>query len=165
MIKLSRVMELTVRTDHSSGALCRVLSAIAGGGINIIAYSAYHDLEGAFVSLVTEEVMKAQQTLEQHGFKCQTTLVILIGAPDRVGAVASISEDLLRAGIDLYYSYASYAGGGRFYAVFKTDDNTRAMEVLAAGELARQGQLRQATNVLLEHVPSAVAGRALHPPI
>jgi hypothetical protein len=141
-------MELTVRADRAPGALGRVLAAVAEQGVNIIAYSAYHDLEGAFVSLITEEVMKARQTLEVHGFKCTTSPVILVGAADRVGAVASICEDLQRAGIDISYSYASYAGGGRFYAVFKTDDDERALQALSVGELARASQLRQATNAV-----------------
>jgi hypothetical protein len=55
--------------------------------------------------------------------------VVLVHAPDRVGAVAVIGAQLGHAGVNILYSYAS-STGTQFHAVFKTSNDEEALRIL-----------------------------------
>jgi hypothetical protein len=132
MAKACKEIELAVRIGDVSGGLGKVLAAVARCRINVLAYCAYSDRSGSVVLLVTENPLEAKLALEHAGFQCKANSVVLVGATDQVGAAAKLGATLGNAGIDILYSYASSSGTDRFFAVFKTADDERAIHVLDA---------------------------------
>jgi hypothetical protein len=137
MRKARKEVELAVRVGNKTGALGQVLSAVAAQGVNVLAYCSYSDRDDAIILLVTENALATKLAIEAAGFKCKANSVVVVGAPDHVGAAAQLGAYLGRAGIDILYSYASSAGSERFFAVFKTMNDEQAIRVLEASPLAR----------------------------
>ena len=130
--KARKEVELAVRIGNRPGALGQVLSILAEQGINVLAYCAYSEREQGVVLLVCEDPFKAKLILKADGFECKANTVVLVGAADHVGAAAQLGMQLGRASVDILYSYASSAGTGQFYAVFKTADDEKAIRVIEA---------------------------------
>jgi hypothetical protein len=135
--KARKEVELAVRVSNKPGALGEVLSVIAAQGINVLAYCSYCDRDELVVLLVTNNALLAKQALEAAGFKCKANSVVLVGAHDEVGAAARLGAHLGMAGVEILYSYASSGGSEQFFAVFKTMNDERAIEVLESSPLAR----------------------------
>jgi hypothetical protein len=128
--KVRKEVEIAVRAGKQPGALSKILAAVASQHINILAYCAYCDRDDTVVLLVTEDALRAKETLEAAGYPCRANSVVLVGSGDRVGAAALLGSYLGNAGIDILYSYASSAGRDQFFAVFKTMDDERAVRIL-----------------------------------
>ena len=137
MARAYREIELAVRIGKSGGGLSHVLATVAAAGVNVLAYCAYSDWTGSVVLLVTQNAGAALRALTAAGFDCKANSVVLVGAPDRVGAAAQLGARLGAAGVEILYSYASSTGGDQFFAVFKTSDDDRAIQVLQAEAVAR----------------------------
>jgi hypothetical protein len=83
--------------------------------------------------LVTEDPPRAKQALEDAGFDCTANPVVVVGLENRIGAIDQLGLHLQDAGINVLRSYASYARHQEVCAVFKTQDDARAIKVLQAG--------------------------------
>lgn len=132
MLQARRRVELTVRLGNEPGALGRVLAVLGGHAINLLAYCTYTEPQGGVGLLVSEKPLKAKAALTAAGYRCRSNSVILASAADQVGSVAVIGTRLGLAGVNILYSYASSTGADQFYAVFKTNDDQRALTVLNA---------------------------------
>ena len=137
MPKARKEVELAVRVGNKPGALGEVLAVVAARGINVLAYCSYSDRDDAIILLVTENAMGAKFAIETAGFRCKANSVVVVGAPDQVGAAAQLGAHLGMAGIDILYSYASSGGSDRFFAVFKTMNDEQAIRVLETSPLSR----------------------------
>lgn len=137
MAKARKEVELAVRVGNKPGALGDVLATVAARDINVLAYCSYSDRDDAIILLVTENALGAKLAIEAAGFRCKANSVVVVGAPDQVGAAAQLGAHLGMAGIDILYSYGSSAGSDRFFAVFKTMNDERAIRILDASPLAR----------------------------
>ncbi|NQU11167.1 hypothetical protein HQ590_10280 [bacterium] len=124
--------ELTVRGPDVPGFLSQVLSRVAGAGVNVRAYCSYPARGEIVAMMVTDRPDQAQEALSQAGFQCQPSQVILVGAMERVGAVAEVGRRLDQAGIQILYSYASATAAPEFLGVFKTGNNEAAIRALQA---------------------------------
>lgn len=138
MPKARREVELAVRIGNRPGELARLLSRISAAGVNILAYCSYSDRDEGVVLLVTEDSERTRQALQKAGYHCKTDPVVVVRAPDRVGAAATIGHHLGNAGINILCSYAS-STGAHFYAVFKTDNDDLATQILDQLELPDPG--------------------------
>jgi hypothetical protein len=123
-------IELAVCVDNKPGTLAQLLKRIAEDGINILAYCSYTEHDRGMVLLVTSAPEKAAEILERNGYKCKKNPVVMVEAADHVGAVAELGAKLWQSGVNILYSYASSAGGDNFFAVFKTQNDDRAVQVL-----------------------------------
>ena len=130
MAKANSEVELTVRLGIEPGALGRVLSVLAEQSINVLAYCAYTERRESVVLLVTDNSFQAKEVLTVAGYRCRANSVVLVGAADRVGSAAAVGARLGLAGVNILYSYASSAVADHFYAVFKSNDDQRALTVL-----------------------------------
>jgi len=135
MSNARREVELAVRIGNRPGELARMLSQISETGTNILAFCAYSDRDEGVVLLVAADPDRTQQALRVAGYDCRRNPVVVVRAADRVGAAAAIGHHLGNAGINILCSYAS-STGANFYAVFKTDNDDLAVEILRALELA-----------------------------
>ncbi|MCG3150102.1 MAG: hypothetical protein PCFJNLEI_03573 [Verrucomicrobiae bacterium] len=134
MSKARKEIELAVRLGNEAGALGRVLALVAQHGVNILAYCAYSERREGVLLLVTDNPLTAKIALQDAGYDCRANSVVLVGATDQVGGAALLGARLGHAGIDILYSYASSAGGDQFFAVFKTSDDQRALDILAVSQ-------------------------------
>ncbi len=130
MAKARKEIELAVRAGNQPGVLGKVFSVVSSAGINILAYCTYWERDNSVILLVAENPYRTKQLLEAAGYECRANSVVVVGAYDQVGAAALLGAHLGNEGINILYSYASSAGGGQFCAVFKTDDDDRAINTL-----------------------------------
>jgi hypothetical protein len=137
MAKARKHVELAVRVGNSPDALGKVLAAVAARGVNVLAYCTYSERDDLVILLVTDNVLAAKDELQCAGFSCKANSVVLVGASDEVGAAARIGVHLGMAGVEILYSYASSSGGDQFVAVFKTNDDERAIQALEICPQAR----------------------------
>ena len=130
MAKARCEVELAVRFGNEPGDLGRVLALLAQHSIHVLAYCAYCDRQEAVVLLVTDNPFQAKEVLTTSGYNCRANSVLLVGTTDHVGSAAAVGTRLGFAGVNILYSYSSSAGADQFYAVFKTNDDSRALTIL-----------------------------------
>lgn len=132
MPRARKETELAVRIGQQPGDLSRLLSTISAKRINILAYCSYSERDEGVVLLVAEDPARAQQALIGAGYSCRANSVVLVGAPDKIGAAAALGGHLGQAGVSILYSYASSSGATEFHAVFKTTNDELAIQILEA---------------------------------
>ncbi len=137
MAKVRKEVELAVRLPETGGGFGEVLHTVAGDAVNVLAFCHYRDPAGSVVLLIADDPVAAKDSIESAGFPCKANAVIVVNAPDQVGAAARIGAHLHQAGIEILYSYASAASAGEFLAVFKTSDDELALSVLAESVVSR----------------------------
>jgi hypothetical protein len=131
MAKARQELELAIRVGNEPGALGKILACVNAAGVTVLAYCAYCERQAGIVLLVTDNVQQAKDALGAAGYKCRANPVVLVESTEQIGGAALVGARLGYAGIDILYSYASAGGGEEFYAVFKTNDDTRALQLLA----------------------------------
>ena len=135
--KARKEVEIAVRVGNRPGALGEALAAIAARGVNVLAHCSYSDRDDLMILLITDNALKAMDSLRAAGFSCRANSVVLVGASDEVGAAARIGAHLGMAGVEILYSYASSSGSEQFVAVFKTTNDERAIQALEICPQAR----------------------------
>jgi len=135
--KARKEVEIAVRVGNRPAALGEALAAIAARGVNVLAYCSYSDRDDLMILLITDNALKAMDSLRAAGFSCKANSVVLVGASDEVGAAARIGAHLGMAGVEILYSYASSSGSEQFVAVFKTTNDERAIQALEICPQAR----------------------------
>lgn len=137
MAKARKEVEIAVRVGNRPAALGEALAAVAARDVNVLAYCSYSDRDDLMILLITDNALKAMDSLRAAGFSCKANSVVLVGASDEVGAAARIGAHLGMAGVEILYSYASSSGGEQFVAVFKTTNDERAIQALEICPQAR----------------------------
>jgi hypothetical protein len=128
-------IELAVPAGNNPGVLAQVLRAVAGRKVNILAYCTSFDLDRFTILLVTDAALAAKTALADAGLSCTAHSVVLVSAEDRAGTPATLFNQLLKAGIDIWYAYVASLKPPVLCAVFRTVDDQRALRVLAANDL------------------------------
>lgn len=129
-MSVTESVELAVQTDDVPGAEGRVLSVVAESGVSVCALSSYRVGDRTIVLLVPEDPTRARQALQRNGFNCKTSPVVVVTLECRAGIIAQLGMLLLKAGVEILRSYAYFGGGDEIVAVFKTQDDPRAVQVL-----------------------------------
>jgi hypothetical protein len=125
--------ELSISVEGIPGAEESILSTVTEQGTGVRALCSYNDHDRMVMLLVTENPRRAKQALEDAGFDCTANLVVVVGLENRIGAIDQLGLHLQDAGINVLRSYVSYARRQEVCAVFKTQDDARAIKVLQAG--------------------------------
>ena len=123
--------ELTVLVRNEPGALARALRAAAEAGVNLLGFCGFVTWgEEGRVLLVPEHPAKALAALKKAGFNVESHPVVVVRTEDAVGRGAELAEKIASKGTNVYYSYATAAGGGTALVVFRTNDNGAAIAAL-----------------------------------
>jgi predicted amino acid-binding ACT domain protein len=104
-----------LQVPDKPGEAARFLAALAGAGVNLLAFSGFPAGRKAQIDFVPEDA-KAFKAAAKKG-KWQVSAakkVFLISGDDRVGAGAELMGKLAQAKINVIASQAVTAGGGRF---------------------------------------------------
>jgi hypothetical protein len=132
---IRQVPQLQIRIPHQRDGLCDLLNLLAEHHINMLAYVSLWDADGQFAWIASDQASRAKSLVEASGYSATLDSVLLVAATDRVGALAELKTILKQAGVDVFYSYATYSGGLQFYSVFKTSDDQVALTALERSHL------------------------------
>lgn len=95
------MIQLDVDLPDHPGELSKILETLAAEQINIDAMSANSGAGHSYVSLITDQPIKARQSLAKAGYGCMQRTVIVISVQDTPGAFARLARKLGDAGIDI----------------------------------------------------------------
>ncbi|MCS7234978.1 MAG: hypothetical protein RMM30_03250 [Armatimonadota bacterium] len=114
----------------------RVLAALQGAGVNLLAYLGF-PVEGgrAQLDLVAEDPEALRRVAAQEGWQLSAPkMAFLIQGEDRVGAAAEHIRKLSEAGVNITAAAAAAAGAGRYGMVLwvRPEDYERAAQLLGA---------------------------------
>ncbi len=130
MSKAQLAPEFTVALKNQVGELAKVFSVLARGQVNLCAYTAYVEGEGGWVKIIPSDAQAAAQALDSAGYSSSKKDVLVIEAPERLGAGAELMSKLAEAGLNVTHSHATVAGPGTVLVVIHTDDNNKALGVI-----------------------------------
>ncbi len=140
MARAEKALELTVAAPNKPGELAKILKALADGGVNLRAYTAYVDGEFGYLKAVASDVEAAKQALSAAGYHFTEKPVLLVVTDDTVGAggllldelgaAASVAAAIASAGLSVGHSHGSSAGGSQALLVFNTNDNDAALKAI-----------------------------------
>ncbi|PXA05073.1 hypothetical protein DDZ13_03660 [Coraliomargarita sinensis] len=127
-LKAQMGKEVMIKVANRIGILADVARALADRGINLLAIDA-HALAGqAFIRLVTDDNLRAGDTLGEHGYKSQAEDVILLTVPHKPGILHRVTEILAESEIDVHHVYASTTDkGGNCCVVLHTANDAQAL--------------------------------------
>lgn len=129
-------IELIVPAGNNPGTLPHVLRVVAAHKLKLLAYCTAFDRDGFTILLVTDTPLAAKTALAKAGFACTAQSVVLVSAEDRAGTTVALFNQLNAARIDIRHAYVASLPRSFLCAVFQTDDDPRALRVLAATNLA-----------------------------
>jgi hypothetical protein len=95
------VIQLDADLPDRPGELAKLLGILAAGSINIDAMSSNSGSGHSYVSLITDQPIKARQSLRKAGYACDQRTVIVVSVPDKPGSFAALARKLGEAGIDI----------------------------------------------------------------
>lgn len=131
MEKVLKKEELRINTENRLGRLAEITELVAENDVNIENICAYAFDHKLFICMITDDNEKAGQALEGKGYQVEKTEVLVISLWDRPGSLALVAKKLRENGISLHYNYGTTSKSEkRMNAVFSSNDNDKAMEVL-----------------------------------
>ncbi len=84
-----------------SGEFAKILGILAAENVNIDAMSANSGAGHSYVSLITDQPIKARQSLAKAGYECAQRTVIVVSLPDSPGEFAKLAQRLGAANVDI----------------------------------------------------------------
>ncbi len=95
------MIQLDVDLPDRPGEFAKILAVLAAEEINIDAMSANSGAGHSYVSVITDQPIRARQSLSRAGYECTQRTVLAISLPDTPGAFATLARKLGDAGIDI----------------------------------------------------------------
>ncbi len=130
MIKIET--QLAIFLDNRPGMLSRTCQALAKANINILALSIVDTVDHAVVRMVVDKTKEAEQVLVKMHAMVQGREVIFMDVPNQVAAIATISERLAEAGINIEYAYCTASTSqGVGALVLRTNDLEATINALS----------------------------------
>lgn len=133
--RIRKVTYYYTKVPNRPGAAARVLQALAGARVNLLAFTGFPSGASAQLDFIpvngpafvrAARKAKVRLSARKTGF--------LVSGPDRVGACSALLDTLARAKINVTAIDAVTAGGGKYGALLwvKRRDLARATRVLRA---------------------------------
>ncbi len=95
------MIQLDIDLADHPGELAKLLGVLGAASINIDAMSANSGSGHSYVSLITDEPIKARQSLRKAGYECNQRTVIVVSLPNTPGALAALAHTLGDAGVNI----------------------------------------------------------------
>ena len=106
-LKAIRGKEVVVRITNRIGVLADLAQFIADRGMNLLALNASVVGDQATIRLVTDDNLRTDDILREHGYNPHEEDVILLSVPHKPGMLHRVSEILAEAMIDTHHIYAT----------------------------------------------------------
>lgn len=103
---MPRAKELTVAIPDKPGALAKCLSAMAEGGVNILAFQSYVEEGESLARFLVDNVPAATKVLGSRSMIFEITEVATVKLEHRPGELARAASKLGEAQINVNYSYS-----------------------------------------------------------
>lgn len=97
--------ELTVRMDNRPGSLGKICGALAGRGVNILAFQSIPSEKTILVCMVVDNPAVAEAVLDSQGIHYGEAEVAQARLPHAPGELARAAAKLGDAGININYAY------------------------------------------------------------
>jgi hypothetical protein len=95
------MIQLDVDVPDRPGELAKLLGILAAESINIDAMSVNSGSGHSYMSLITDQPIKARQSLRKAEYSCSQRTVIVVSVPDRPGSLAALARKLGDAGVNI----------------------------------------------------------------
>ena len=123
--------QLSVALENQPGRLAAVCRILAASGINIRNLSVLDNIEQGVIRIIPTDPEIARQLLTDAGHHIVEADVIVADMPDAPGTLASVSQALADAHINIDYAYGTEDQGERSVRlVLKVSNLPRATQVL-----------------------------------
>lgn len=120
------MIQLDIELPDRPGELAKLFGILAAESINIDAMSANSGAGHSYVSLITDQPIKARQSLTKAGYDCSQRTVILVSLPDTPGSFAALARKLGDAGVDIESVVPLRAVGDRVQLALGVDNHDAA---------------------------------------
>lgn len=110
---MAKVKQITAWADSLPGVIGRIAKAFAEAKINITAYTAYGTGGESPIRMHVSNPAKAKKILQDLGFRVTEEEVMRVTVPEKPGMLADIGNRLGQARVNVDYSYATVAKGGK----------------------------------------------------
>ena len=112
-IRIAQYFKVTV--PDKAGEAVKMLDAIKGAGVNLLAFSGFPRGKRAQMDFVPEDPVRFKEVAKYNKWKVQgPKSCFVVQGDDRVGAVADVLARLVDARINVTAAEAISAGMGRF---------------------------------------------------
>ena len=128
------IPQLSIFIENRSGTLIKVLDALKEANIQIIASTIADTAEYGIYRLICSEPMRACDELKKANVAVALSDVFAIEIDDQPGRAADAVKAFSEAGISIAYMY-SFLLRGKGILIFRTDDNDKAVKVIAENNL------------------------------
>jgi prephenate dehydratase len=132
---IRKVTYFSMAISNKAGEGAKVLSALADGGVNLLAFTGFPRGKRAQVDFVPEDTKKFVAVAKKAGWDMNPKKTgFLLQGMDRVGALLEGLQKLADAGIKVTAMDAVVGGGGRYGALFwvKPKNVAKAAKLLGA---------------------------------
>jgi hypothetical protein len=129
-VHVSEETELVLYPPRVVGVLNHVRTLLAERGIEVLATSPYTEGQSQQLLLVVHDGHRASAILHDAGIHCHTESVLLVQAPLRMDLIPILGSMLRSVGVGIQHTFFSSSDPQRMAGVFKTTDESRALEVL-----------------------------------
>ncbi len=128
---MPKAKELTVTIEDKPGALARCVLAIAGRGVNILAFQSYVEEGESLARFLVDDTESAKAVLGSLRMIFEVTDVAVVRLPHRPGELGRAAARLGEMRINIDYSYCGLEPGSNLaLIVFGVDNLTRAAALL-----------------------------------
>ncbi|WP_269522480.1 ACT domain-containing protein [Coraliomargarita parva] len=127
-LKATQGKEVVVKIANRIGVLANLAQYLADRGINLLAVNAQVTGNEATIRLVTDDNLRADDILREHGYNPHEEDVVLLSIPHKAGMLHRVSEILAEAMIDIREIYASaWEMEGNCMLVLHTNNDAQAL--------------------------------------
>ena len=129
------VNQVSVFIENRQGRLDEVLQVLKENEVNILSISLADTTEYGLLRLIVNAPKKARDVLLNAGFSSMLTEVLIIKVPHVTGALQNILSLLSKGNISIEYMYGLSVETSDASIVVKTNELTRACEILEKGHI------------------------------
>lgn len=126
-----RAEQLSLFLENKAGSIGEVTGILRDAKVNIRALSLADTTDFGVLRMVVDNVIKAEQALNDAGFTVGKTNIIAVSIDDSTGGLNKILDPIYAQDINVEYMYA-FANPKEYQAVmvFRFDDIDKAINIL-----------------------------------
>ena len=134
------VQEFSVRLVNKPGVLAGVMKALGRAKVNVVAMTLSDSDKRGVLRLVVTQTATAARVLRDLNVPVTQTDVLQAKLTNRPGAMGEVAGKLAQEHINITYAYCtSGASGGRTTGILKVENLSKAMKVLGAEKVHKDG--------------------------
>jgi hypothetical protein len=119
--------EFTVHMANRPGQLATLTDMLAEAGVHIEALAAFSMGEDSMVRLMASDSDEARRVLHEAGIPFQEQRVIKTVVKDDPHALAQMTRNLAKSGVNIEAMYLLHANGDSLHFAVAVDDHTSAL--------------------------------------